>query len=524
MSKTIEEKYQKLSQREHVLKRPGMYIGSVSKGSEELWVFEQGKMIKRFVDYSPGFLKIFDEVLTNATDHAARDPTVTSIKVEYNSESGEISVWNNGSGIPVMEHAEHKLYVPELIFGHLLSGSNYDDTQARTGAGTNGIGSKASNIFSKRFVVETVDSENKKKFVQEYTDNMEHRSKPKITSNSTKSYTKITFVPDYARFGMKSLDTDAISLISKRVYDIIACTRSDISVYLNGEKIKGKTFSDYIKYFFEDTSPIVESITQKINKTTFIWEYAVVPSAQFEQISFVNGNATNSGGKHVDYILYQIITRIKDLLETKKKLKDVKPSFIKDRLFLFLRATVVNPTFNSQTKETLTTPSKDFGCKIDVSDAFINKIYKSSIVEDIIEFCKLKETASLAKATDGKKVNRIYIPKLEDALWAGTAKSKECTLILTEGLSAMTFAMWGRSIVGPERYGIFPMKGKAINIRDATVSQLTNNEELNSIKQILGLKQDRVYKDTSDLRYSKIMILTDADCLVKDTPLLLKKK
>lgn len=511
MSKTIEEKYQKLSQREHVLKRPGMYIGSVSKVSEELWVFEQGKMIKRFVDYAPGFLKIFDEVLTNATDHAARDPTVTSIKVEYNVNSGEISVWNNGSGIPVMEHAEHKLYVPELIFGHLLSGSNYDDTQARTGAGTNGLGSKLSNIFSKRFVVETVDSETKKKFVQEYTDNMEHRSKAKVTSNSTKSYTKITFLPDYTRFGMKSLDADTIALINKRVYDIIACTRSDISVYLNGEKIKGKSFSDYIKYFFEDTTPIVESITQTINKTSFIWEYAVVPSAQFEQISFVNGNATNSGGKHVDYILYQIITRIKDLLETKKKLKDVKPSFIKDRLFLFLRATVVNPTFNSQTKETLTTPSKDFGCKIDVSDAFINKIYKSSIVEDLIEFCKLKETASLAKATDGKKVNRIYIPKLEDALWAGTAKSKECTLILTEGLSAMTFAMWGRSIVGPERYGIFPMKGKGINIRDATVSQLTNNEELNSIKQILGLKQDRVYKDTSDLRYSKIMLLTDAD-------------
>jgi DNA topoisomerase-2 len=513
MTKTIEEKYQKLSQREHVIKRPGMYIGSVSKVSEELWVFDapQNKMVKRFVDYSPGFLKIVDEVLTNATDHATRDPTVTSIKVDYDTNTGEISVWNNGTGVPVVEHSEHKLYVPELIFGHLLSGSNYDDTQERTGAGTNGLGVKLCNIFSKRFVVETVDSDNKKKFVQEYTDNMEHRSKPKITSNSTKSYTKITFLPDYARFNMKSLETDTIALMNKRVYDIIACTRSDISIHLNGEKIKGKTFTDYIKYFFDDTTPIVESITQKVNKTTFIWEYAVVPSSQFEQISFVNGNATNSGGKHVDYILYQITSRLKELLETKKKLKDVKPSFIKDRLFLFLRATVINPTFNSQTKETLTTQSKDFGCKVDVSETFITKIYKSSIVEDIVEFCKLKETATLAKATDGRKVNKIYIPKLEDALWAGTAKSKECTLILTEGLSALTFAMWGRSVVGPERYGCYPLKGKALNVRDATVSQLTNNEELNSIKQILGLKQDRVYKDTNDLRYSKIMILTDAD-------------
>ena len=513
MTKTIEEKYQKLSQREHVLKRPGMYIGSVSKVSEELWVFDdsQNKMIKRFVDYSPGFLKIFDEVLTNATDHATRDPTVTSIKVDINKDTGEISIWNNGTGIPVIEHLEHKIFIPELIFGHLLSGSNYDDTQARTGAGTNGLGSKLSNIFSKRFVVETVDSENKKKFVQEYTNNMETRSKPKITLNSSKSYTKITFLPDYTRFGMKSLETDTIALMKKRVYDTLACTRSDVNIELNNEKIKGKTFSDYIKYFFNDSTPIIESVTQIVNKTMFIWEYAIVPSQQYEQISFVNGNATNSGGKHVDYILYQIVSRLKDLLETKKKLKDVKPSFIKDRMFLFLRATVVNPTFNSQTKETLTTASKDFGCKIDVSETFITKIYKSSIVEEIVEFCKLKETASLAKATDGRKVNKIYVPKLEDALWAGTAKSKDCTLILTEGLSAMTFAMWGRSVVGPERYGVFPMKGKCLNIRDATISQLVNNEELNNIKQILGLKQERVYKDTNDLRYSKVMILTDAD-------------
>jgi DNA topoisomerase II len=511
-TKTIEETYKKLTQREHVLERPGMYIGSIKKQKEELWVMNSdGKMEKRAVNYSPGFMKIFDEVLTNATDHSFRDDSVTQIKVDYNKETGEISVWNNGSGIPVIEHKEHNMYVPELIFGHLLSGSNYDDTQQRTGAGTNGIGSKASNIYSKHFVIETVDSENKKKFVQEYSNNMIDKTKPKITSNSTKSYTKITFIPDYPRFEMNGLEDDAILLINKRVYDCIAVTNPTVSVFLNGEKLKGKGMSDYIKYFFEDEKVISESQEVTIGKTVFNWEYAIVPYSEFEQVSFVNGNATTQGGTHVNNIITQILNKYKKMLEDKKKLKELKPNFIKDKLFLFLRATVVNPAFNSQTKEQLTTPTKDFGCNITVSDKFIEKLYKSPITDEIVEFCKLKETSTLAKTTDGKKVNKLYIPKLEDALWAGTAKSNECTLILTEGDSAKTFALWGRSVTGPEKYGVMPLKGKVLNVRDATIQQLIGNEELNNIKQIIGLKQDRLYKNTNELRYGHVMILTDAD-------------
>lgn len=507
MTKTIEQTYKKLDQRQHVLERPGMYIGDVKKTIEEVWVYEDDKMIKKQVEYSPGFIKIFDEILTNATDHATRDPTMTMIKVDFNVETGEICVYNNGKGIPVVEHKEHNIYIPELIFGHLLSGSNYDDTQKRIGAGLNGLGSKTTNIYSKKFVVETIDSDNRKKFVQIYHNNMETRTKPKITETNGKSYTKIKYIPDYDRFEMSGLDQGTIALIKKRVYDCIACTEGNVSIYLNGEKLKGKNFVDYCKYFFEDSKIIVESHREN----NFVWEYAVVPNEKFEQISFVNGNATSQGGKHVDYILYQIINRLKDMLETKKKIKDVKPGFIRDRLFFFLRATVVNPSFNSQTKETLTTQSKDFGCKIEVSEGFINKIYKSPIVEEIVAFCKMKENAKLSRETDGSKVNKVFLPKLEDALWAGTSRSNSCTLILTEGLSAMTFAMWGRGVVTPERYGAYPLKGKCLNVRDATVSQLLENEELNNIKQILGLKQGKVYHDVSSLRYGKVMILTDAD-------------
>lgn len=513
MTKTIEETYKKLSQREHVLHRPNMYIGEVKKSLEEMWVFRDNRMVKKMVEYSPGFLKVFDEVLTNALDHSNRDPTVDKIKLDYNVETGEITVYNTGMGIPVVVHKEHNMYVPELIFANLLSSSNYDDNEKRTGAGVNGLGVKLANIYSKRFVVETLDSERGLKFVQQFTENMQNKGTPKITKNSGKSYTKVTFLPDYKRFHMSGLDEDAVALLNKRIVDCIACTNKNVNVFLNGEKLKGKGLLDYAKFFFDEDQAKMfhESVVQKVSGTEFVWEYIVCPYDKFEHVSFVNGNSTYQGGKHVDHIVYQITSKVKALLETKKKLKDVKPAMIRERIFLFLRATVVNPQFSSQTKEHLTTQSKDFGCRVEVSDKLIEKLWKSSIVEDLVEFYKIKESLELAKQTDGKKKNKIYVPKLDDATWAGTPRSDSCTLILTEGDSAKTFALWGRSVVGIEKYGVYPLKGKVLNVRDASTQQLINNEEINNIKQILGLKQGKDYKDTSELRYGKVMILTDAD-------------
>lgn len=503
--KTIEQTYQKLSQKQHVLKRPGMYIGDVKKQLHFTWFFEE-KMKKGEIEYSSGFIKIFDEIITNALDHSMRDTTVTVIKIDYDKSSGVINVYNNGQGIPVVIHEEHNIYIPELIFGHLLSGSNYDDSVTRTGAGTNGIGSNCTNIFSSMFKVETVDPTRGLKFEQTYQNNMEIINNYHITKTKNKGYTKISFIPDYKLFSMKDLEDDSIKIINKRVYDCIVCSPQRVKIYLNDSEIKGKGIVDYVK-FFTDTKPILETHVDG----DFIWEYALIPNDSFEQISFVNGNSTLSGGKHVDFILNQIISKLKILIEKRKRIKDIKTSALKDNIFLFLRATVKNPQFNSQTKETLTTQSKDFGTKIEISDKFIEKVYKTSIVEDAISIHKSKQTSQLAKQTDGKKLSKIYVPKLEDALWAGTNKSDQCSLILTEGLSAMTFAIWGRSVVGNEKYGVFPLKGKMLNVRDASLDQLTHNEEINSIKKILGLKYNEVYTDTKNLRYGQVIMLADAD-------------
>lgn len=503
--KTIEETYQKLSQKEHILKRPGMYIGDVKRQCHYTWFFDK-EMKKDTLEYSDGFIKIFDEILTNALDHSMRDSTLNQIKVSYDEKSGIIEVYNNGEGIPVVIHSEHKIYVPELIFGHLLSGSNYDDTITRTGAGTNGLGSNCTNIFSKWFKVETVDHTRGLKFEQIYENNMNKINPHKITNTKVKGYTKISFLPDYQLFSMKGLEKDTIKVLNRRVYDCVMCSPSKVKVYLNEQEIKGKGIIDYVKFFTEE-KPIVETIQEG----DFVWEYAIIPHDSFEQISFVNGNCTLAGGKHVDYVLNQVVSKLKSMIEQKKKIKDIKAHLLKDNMFLFLRATVKNPQFNSQTKETLTTSSKDFGIKVEVSDKFVEKIYKTSIVEDAITVHRSKQTTQLAKQTDGKKLSNIYVPKLEDALWAGTSKSDECSLILTEGSSAMTFAVWGRSVIGNEKYGIFPLRGKCLNVRDASVDQLTNNEEINNIKKIFGLKHGEIYKDTKSLRYGKVIMLTDAD-------------
>lgn len=510
------KKYQKLDHITHVLKRPGMYIGSVEKTTEELWVFDDAlkKMVKKTTTFVPGFIKLFDEILTNAQDACLSDDTITFIKISFDKETGYISVTNNGKGIPIQKNQEHNLYIPEMIFGHLLSGSNYDDTVKRVVGGMHGLGSKCTNVFSKKFQIEIIDEESSQKYIQVFENNLSKINPPKITKCKSKGIVKITFLPDYEKFKMTGLDNDTLSLLKKRVIDATVCTNKKISIYLNDEKIPSKCLKDYCSYYpINETKIYHEQTICEKSGNLFDWEYAVclTDSDVFEQISFVNGISTSQGGKHVDYILYQIINKLKNLLETKKKLKDVKPHVIKDRIFLFLKSTIVNPSFNSQTKEMLTTQSKEFGCNISVSDGFINKLYKSEMVTEIEQIYKLKEASSLVK-TDGKKVNKLRgIPKLEDALWAGTNKSKECTLILTEGLSAMKFALDGRVVVGSEKYGIFALKGKVLNVRSATISQLMNNEEINYLKQIIGLKQDKIYKDTSELRYGKILLLTDAD-------------
>jgi DNA topoisomerase II len=377
------------------------------------------------------------------------------------------------------------------------------------------------NIFSIKFIVETVDTKNHLKFIQEYSNNMSEKSKPRIHKSALKKgYTKISFIPDYKRFGFDNgLDDDLINLIEKRIYDSAGTISSKVSFFINGEKILHKGgFIDYARLYNTDKNIDVIYEKQNINindNQIGTWEYMILtaPNNEFDVISFVNGEYTKFGGKHVDYVLNQILDELKNKFLSKKI--NIKYSSIKDNIIFIIKSIIVNPQFNSQTKDTLTTQYKDFGTSFKVSESFIGKVWKSDFIKKLITQNKEIDIKKLNK-TDGKHTSNIHVLNLEDADFAGTTQSKKCSLILTEGLSAKTFAMWGRSITnnGNKYFGVFPLKGKLLNVRNATNSQLLNNDEINNLKKIIGLKHGKDYSQETDLyslRYGKILCLTDSD-------------
>jgi DNA topoisomerase-2 len=512
--KTIEETYTKKTQLEHILLRPDTYVGSVEKQTQPMWVFdsELKQIVQKPVSFVPGLYKIFDEIIVNAADNKQRDESMDRIEVTINPEENSIRVWNNGNGIPVVIHGEHKIYVPELIFGNLLTGSNFDDKEEKTTGGRNGFGAKLANIFSTKFIVETVDGSRGLKFKQTFENNMGTVNKPEIVKHSGSDYTCITFYPDLARFKMDSMDEDIVSLLSKRVYDIAATNtasgskKSKLNVYLNGSRIETKTFERYIDIYDGLESPLAfERISDR-------WEIGVgVSDGTFQQVSYVNSICTIKGGCHVNYIADQITSRLVAAVKKKNKGTEVKPGQIKNHLALYVNCLIVNPAFDSQTKETLTTKHASFGSTCVVPEKFFKILEKSSLIDNILSWAKFKQNAELKKKGGTKKSKIFGVNKLDDANFAGTSKSKDCTLILTEGDSAKSLAISGLGIVGRDLYGVFPLKGKLLNVREAAHAQIMKNEEIQNLAKILGLTFGRIYEDTTSLRYGHLMIMADQD-------------
>ncbi|RKF57463.1 DNA topoisomerase 2 [Golovinomyces cichoracearum] len=519
--KDATDQYQKLTQLEHIVKRPDTYIGSVERTEQMMWVFnsELQRMEFRKVRFVPGLYKIFDEILVNAADHKQVDPSMKQIKVTIDREKGEICVENDGRGIPVEIHKKEKVYIPEMIFGHLLTGSNYDDDEQKTTGGRNGYGAKLCNIFSTQFTLETQDSENVKRYKQVWTENMTKMSKAKITTSKTSDFTRITFTPDYKRFKMDGIDDDFEALMKRRVYDL-AGTVKKVKVFLNGALIK-LDFKKYMEMYarainlergMEPSENDKVSVIVENSETHEKWEVGfAVSDGSFQQVSFVNSIATTSGGTHVNYIADQICEKLMDVVKRKNSKGAVlKTNQIRNHIFLFVNCLIVNPAFTSQTKEQLTTRPKQFGSKCILSDKFLKEIAKTDAVQNIINFAQAKADQVLAKS-DGNKRSRMSNAKLVDANLAGTKRGHECTLILTEGDSAKGLAVAGRAILDPDRIGVFPLRGKLLNVRDASIDQISKNAEIQNIKQFLGLKHKQVYNETSGLRYGHLMIMADQD-------------
>ena len=522
-------KYQKHTHHQHILELPDTYVGSTKTNEETRWIYDpsSNKMVWRKLNFNPGLYKIFDEIIVNARDEYVRSITtadMTPIKhidicVTSTDSNTIISVENDGDGINIEEDSETKVMVPELIFGHLLTSSNYDKSEDKIVGGKNGYGAKLTNILSKLFTVDIRCPSSGKQYSQSWYDNMTKVEKASIKkSTSGKGFVKITFIPDRnlfaGAFQESGITNDMISVFHTRVVELAALVGKDVKVTWNGTAINNNNFEKFIKLFLRDgmTGYAFETCGPR-------WEVGAVLSNHLysdeeelpedKHISFANGINTKKGGKHVESVTRKVLT---DFCEfAKKKKVDIKPGQLKNSVVLFINSTIVNPSFDSQSKEFLTTPASEFGSRPEYSGKLVESLNKLGLLDEAKYLLEAK-TLRDAKKTDGKKRSVIRgMTKLEDALWAGTSKSNECTLILTEGDSAATSAISGLKEVGREKWGVFPLRGKLLNVRDITIQRFNANEELTAIKKILGLEQGKQYKDLSELRYGRVMVMADQD-------------
>ena len=523
---TLSKKYQKKSAIQHILDAPDTYVGSIEKVESMQHILNEtgDKIVEKNIEYIPGLFKLFDEGIVNCRDHVVRmlqaissgQPNcipVSNIEITI-SDDGTITMLNDGNGIDVAEHPEHKTWIPQMIFGELRTSTNYDKEEKKIVGGKNGFGFKLVLIWSTYGAVETIDHVRGLKYRQEFKDNLSEICKPSITKCKTKPYTKVTFKPDYARLGLSGLTPDMIALLKKRTYDIAAVTDKAIKVKYNGQLVPVKNFQQYIDMYIGDKAEAPRVYEDSGSEGR--WEYAVAltPTNEFVQVSFVNGIHTAKGGKHVEYILNQITKKLGEYIEKKKKVK-VNPNSIKEQLILFLRCDIENPAFDSQTKDYMNTPSSKFGSKCEVSDKFIEKVAKMGVMDAALQLTEVKENKA-AKKTDGVKSKSVRgIPKLTDANWAGTDKSSSCVIIFCEGDSAKAGIISGLSSEDRNTIGVYPMKGKILNVRGEAVKKISENKEIAEIKKILGLETGKKYHTIEDvhksLRYGKILFMTDQD-------------
>ena len=491
--------YERLTDVEHVLKRPDMYVGSMEKDKQMTWVFEEGKIIEKELIFSPALPKLFDEAMANAVDNHIRGRGTSKIAIVISSDS--ITIENNGKSIPF--DLIGTLPTPTVLFGCLRSGENFDDSSTRSTGGKNGYGIKLANIFSTEFQIDIVHAG--RRFRQTWKDNMMSCLPEKITNTSRKNdMVKIHFKPDFKRFDCQSLD-DMQGVLTKRALDAVFCYPT-LSVLINGKRIFKKA-NDFLNSLYDGTKVI--SHTSDWTVCVFRNDVGHDIGHDGKHMSFVNGISTSRGGTHVKHVLKKI-TQILSKGLSKRKLR-ASPKLIKDSLFVVIRTDVINPVFESQCKTLLTTKSSKFTSQWQPTAKFCKTLLNSSIFEHLVEVFSNKLDKQLAKQ-DGKKSASVKVKKLIDAKYAGTRRSSECILILAEGDSALSMLLKG--VISnrlQKTVGLFPLRGKLLNCATASKTKLIGNHEIQAVKKIIGLSNGKTYNNFDGLRYGQVLVATDAD-------------
>ena len=530
-------KYQKLQLRDQILLRPDTYIGSTRTllTTDPAWIYNS--LINKFefkqVKINDGLIRLVIEVISNAIDNVWRSTEEKIIPhfIKINVDKYSVSVWNDGKEISTHKHDSENMPIPELIFGNLLTSSNYNDKEERRTSGKNGIGAKACNLFSTKFELDIFNKTEKVLYNQEWTNNMTNKTEPKLITKGfpttieegKNGYTKVTFYPDFQRFGETEFNEEHLCMIKKLAIDAaMTVSFNKIKVIYNDVHIVINDLSDYVNYFFkkEDSEEETEEEKEELFISTSDCKVYLKPSSkkEFTQVSFVNGIQTTNGGVHVDgwceAFFRPLITRIN---AKKDKSLHIDIRDIKKYFFIFIFCSIDKPSFDSQSKTRLTAPS----ISVEIKSSHITKLMKWSFIEQIEDSLKIKELASLKKSTERKK-GFIKVEGLDDANLAGTKHSQDCSLAISEGLSAKTYIIQGmkegfkqfQNKSGRDFIGVLPIRGKFLNAKNASAQMLGNNKEVNSIIKTLGLEWGIDYtlsENRTKLRYGRLIVSTDAD-------------
>ncbi len=512
MAKKVEEKYKELSEREHVLLRPGMWVGSIKEEERQSFVYDdnQGKMTIEDITYSPGMLKLFDEILSNSCDEFRRKDNMglTQIEVLVDLNNNYITIKDNG-GIPIVMHKDAKMYVPEFIFGRLRTSSNYDDTEDRNVIGTNGVGSSLTNVFSKVFNIESADGKNK--LTVEWTENMGKKSKA-VVEPSKKHYTKTTFLIDFDRFDQneKGITEDFIKIMHKRCIDAAAANLG-LKVIFNVVDVLNDTYTTEWKFKkFEEYIDLYSDYIEEDDMISFkddqkqVW---VCPNSSID-VAFVNG-AECSKGNHIKAVRLPIGHAVAEVLKKKHKI-EVTNKGIDNKYGIFGVFNISNPSYNSQTKEELTTAVENFykdGKEFIIPEDFLKKIQKSEIVELVLDWYKQKQEAEdLAQI---RKLNRDSKKLLRSDKFINctSRNSVEKELWVFEGDSAHTGARMARD---PNTQATLRMRGVPLNTVGMSPTQVMKNQIFNDLVNVLGLQWGE-YNKVENLKFGKMIIASDAD-------------
>ncbi len=557
------ESYQQVEHKEHVLMRPGTYIGSVysyPRAERILDMTDQDQMKFDYANVSipSGLERLFLEILSNASDNGVESRMqgfdIGKIDIKMNTKT--ISVRNGGKPIPIQRH-KTGLWVPEVIFGVLLTSGNYDTNKIRTGAGLNGLGAKLTNIYSKRFFVDIGDPYNNAKYTQLWENNMSIKHEPTIVSYNGEAYVYIEYEVDFPRFFYTIVDNtdeknpiiqyspftdypaEAFAFFARHAADIAYCCKipivfNDIKLPVDDVYTYAMWMGNYnenciIHYEWPPGTPLK---TKKIGKRMIeytsddkilpIVELCILDTPYAGSVtSYVNCMMTPGGGVHVDAAQKGVIDKILGIVnntDTKKKKEKAKDTSrklklnagdVKRHLTIILSCHLENPEYvGGNTKDKLGGPKP----RINIPDKILKQINEWNIVARLAEELELKQIKNLG----GKKKRNLDAYKGSDANFAGSAKSNECSLFLVEGDSAKKFAISLISNIpnGTDYYGVFPLRGKMLNVQRANIQQYYLNKEIESVKEYLNAREGIDYRNPAEqqsLRYGRIISLTDAD-------------